>query len=99
MPMDRANDFAILAEPGGLETVLINAGALKLLPEIEAAAALIDLDARAFSALAVRRFMERADDQDWAMLTSAANAEGDALGSIIAVILRKAVDDAREVFQ
>ena len=70
-----------------------------LLPEIEAAAALIELDAQAFTALAVRRFVDRAGDEDWATLASAANAQDDALGAMIAVILRKAVDDATEVFQ
>lgn len=98
MLKDHAENLSILDQPGGLETVLINAGALKLLPEIEAAATLINLDARSFSALAVRRFVERASDQDWASLTSAANAQPDALGASIAVILRKAVDDANEVF-
>ena len=99
MRTQHSDSFAALNEPGGLEAVLINAGALKLLPEIAAAATLISLDARAFSALAVRRFVERADDEDWASLTSAANAQDDALGSIIALILRKAVDDATEVFK
>ena len=99
MSTDHADTLSNLDRPGDLEAMLINAGALKLLPEIEAAATLMNLDAQAFSVLAVRRFVERAGDEDWATLASAANAQDDALGSMIAVILRKAVDDAAEVFQ
>lgn len=99
MPADYQNSIAVLEEPGGLETVLISAGALALITEIRAAAEMMNLEAGAFAGLAVRRFFERASDEDWASLTSAANANDDALGSITVQILRKAVTDAKAVCQ
>jgi len=99
MPADYRNSIGVLEEPGGLETVLINAGAFVFLTEICAAAEMMNLEAGAFAGLAVRRFFERASDGDWASLTSGANADDDAFGSVTVRILRKAVIDAREVFQ
>ena len=48
MSADLASSVDVLEEPGGLETVLINAGALALLAEVKAAAALLNLEARTF---------------------------------------------------
>lgn len=93
------DSLAVLTEPGGLETVLLNAGALPLLADVQNSANLMGLEAGAFAELAVRRFLDRASHEDWATLTSQANANDDALGSVIVVILRKAVADANEVFR
>ena len=99
MSVDFASSLGVLEEPGGLETILINAGALTLLAEVKLAAVHLDLEAGSFAVLAVRRFLERASDDDWASLTSGANAKDDALGSVISCILRKAVGDVNEVLQ
>ena len=99
MSADLASSLGVLEEPGGLETVLINAGALALLAEVKAAAVLLNLQAGPFAVLAVRRFIERASDDDWASLTSGANVRDDALASVVAYILRRAVVDVNEVFQ
>jgi len=94
-----ANSLGVLKEPGGLETVLLNAGALALLAEVRRAAGLMGLDAGAFSQLAVRRFLDRASDEDWATLASRANGGDNALGSVIVAILTKAVTDVDEAFR
>ena len=94
-----SSSFDVLAEPGGLETLLISGGALSLLVDVKAAADTMGIDAGSFAVLAVRRFVERAGDEDWASITSGANAQEDALGSIVAGILRKAVVDANEAFK
>ena len=104
MPVDFAStlhsdSLGVLDEPGGVETVLINADALSLLIDVNANAEKMGLDAASFTRLAVRRFMERADDEDWASLTSSANAQDDPLGTVVVRILRKAVADAKEVFR
>lgn len=94
-----ADNLGVLSEPGGLETVLINVGALALLVDVQGAAERMGLQAGEFSELAVRRFLDRASNEDWATLTSQANASQDAFGSTVVLILRKAVADANEVFQ
>ena len=93
--------LATLEEPGGLEALLINAGELPLLAELKGVVALTDMQPGAFAALSVRRFVERANSEDWASLISRANENGtgDAMGAVVSVILRRAVLDAREVFQ
>lgn len=97
MSAEFANSFAALEQPGGLETVLLNAGDIQLLAEINEAADKLRMAPNAFASLAIRRFMERAGDEDWASLTSDANRNADALGSVVATILRKAVDDVKEI--
>ncbi len=101
MVRELGDSFAILEEPGGLETLLISAGELPLLVDIEHVAAAMDLAPGAFAALSVRRFVERANTQDWASLMSRANDNDndDAMGSVVSVILRRAVVDAKKVFQ
>lgn len=99
MPIQSLNGLGVLEQPGGLETVLIEAGSLSLLAQVKAVAHLMDIDAGAFATLAVRRFVERAGDEDWASLTSGSNRHEDALGHFVVHILRKAVADANEVFQ
>lgn len=94
-----ASSLGVLEEPGGLEALLIDAGALALIAQVKNAADLMELDAGGFAMLAMRRFAERASDEDWASLTSAANAQEDALGHFVVRVLRKAVADANEVFQ
>ena len=93
--------LAILEEPGGLEALLINAGELPLLAQLKDVAALTDMQAGAFAVLSVRRFVERAGSEDWAQLISRANENDtdDAMGAVVSVILRRAVFDARKVFQ
>lgn len=99
MPAYHSNRIAVLEEPGGLETVLISAGALALLAEIKTVAELMGLDPGSFASLAMRRFFERASDEDWASLTSEANSHDDAFGFVTVRILRKAASDAKEAFQ
>ena len=97
MPADFASSLAVLEEPGGLETVLLNAGEMPLLAEVKEAAEKLELAPGAFASLAIRRFIERAANEDWAALTSRANANADAMGSVVATILRKAVGDVEEI--
>ncbi|MBU2533246.1 MAG: hypothetical protein KKB37_10935, partial [Alphaproteobacteria bacterium] len=70
MSTDLISGLAVLEQPGGVEGVLIGASELPLLAEVQAAADQLDLSAGAFAVLAVRRFMDRAGDEDWVTLTS-----------------------------
>ncbi len=101
MALQLGDSLAILKEPGGLETLLINAGDLPLLAEIREVAERMQLRPGAFATLSLHRFVERAGPDDWASLVSRANANDneDAMGTVVTVILRRAVCDAREVFQ
>jgi hypothetical protein len=98
MSSDMATSLCVLEELGGLETVLLNFGEMPLLAEAQAAAERLGIPLVEFSTLAVRRFINRASDDDWALLTSRANADEDALGSIVIAIVRRAVGDVKEVF-
>ncbi|WP_436644185.1 hypothetical protein [Microbaculum sp. FT89] len=88
--------IARLGDPGAAEAILIEAGELVLLADIRDAARALDLDAGEFSALAVRRFVERADDDAWLHLVGVIG-RSDAPGlDALSAILRRAVADARE---
>ena len=97
MSADFASSLAVLEEPGGLETILLDAGEMPLLAEVKEAAERLGLVPSKFATLAVRRFIARADSEDWASLTSRANARADAMGSVVTAILRKAVGDVKEI--
>ena len=97
MSADFASGLAVVEEPGGLETLLLNAGEMRLLAAVNEAADKLQLAPGAFASLAIRRFIERADHEDWASLTSRANADTDAMGSVVTAILQKAVGDVKEI--
>jgi len=99
MSTETRSSFAALEEPGGVETFLLNSGNLSQLADVSEAAELIGLSSGEFASLSVRRFLDRASPDDWASLTSAINNGDDAMGSAIAVILRRAVADVKEVFE
>lgn len=99
MSADLLTSFRVIEEPGGLESALIGTGRLALLGDVGAAAELMGLTPAEFAGLSVRRFLERASDEDWATLVSRTNAGGDAFGLAVAAILERAVRDAREVFR
>ena len=86
----------VLEEVGGLDAVLLNAGEMALLAEVKDAAAALQMSPGVFTLLAVRRFIERADHEDWASLISRANAKEDAMAAAVTLILRRAVGDVRE---
>jgi len=98
MSSDMATSLCILEELGGLETVLLKVGEMPLLAEAQAAAKRLGIPLVEFSTLAARRFVDRASDEDWVLLTSRANAAEDALASIVIAIMRRAVGDVKEVF-
>ncbi len=57
-----------LDDPGVAEATLIEAGDLALLADVRNAAGQLELRTGDFMSLAVRRFMERADDDAWVQL-------------------------------
>lgn len=87
----------VLEEAGGLEEVLLNAGEMALLAEVKGAAEALEMQPGVFASLAVRRFIERAEHEDWAYLVSRANAKEDAMAEVATVILRRAAGDVKEV--
>lgn len=88
--------IARLGDKGAAEAVLIEAGELALLAEVREAARSLDMEAAAFASLAVRRFVERADDDAWLHLVGVMG-RSDAPGlDALSTILRRAVADARE---
>lgn len=85
-----------LDRPGAAEEALLAAGELPLLAALSAAAARLDLPTGRFASLAVRRFVERAEDEDWLQLQAImTGAEQPGLDALCA-ILRRAVADAGE---
>ena len=88
--------IARLHEPGAAEAALIEAGDLALLADVRTAAGLIGMETGEFVSLAVRRFLERADDEAWLQLVGVmGKSETPGLEALTA-ILRRAVGDARE---
>lgn len=86
-----------LDQPGAAEEALLAAGDLPLLADLSAVAERLDLSTGSFASPAVRRFIERADDQDWLWLHAILNrAEQPGLDALRA-ILRRAVADARAI--
>jgi hypothetical protein len=86
-----------LDRPGAVQEALVEIGDLPLLAALSDAAARLGLPTEDFAALATRRFVERADDQDWLQLSAVmGRAEAPGLEAIRA-ILRRAVADAHEL--
>lgn len=84
-----------LDQPGIAEAALVEAGDLVLLAGVTEAAGLLGLSTGAFASLAVRRFVERATDEDWLQLTGAMGREAAGLAAL-RTILARAVEDAHE---
>lgn len=85
-----------LDQPGIAEAALVEAGDLVLLAGVTEAAGLLGLSTGAFASLAVRRFVERATDEDWLQLTGAMGREEAAGLAALRTILARAVEDAHE---
>lgn len=85
-----------LSEPGTAEETLVAAGDLPLLAALSDAAERLNLSAGEFAALAVHRFVERADDQDWLQLNVVMNRTGEPGLDVLRAILRRSTDDLRE---
>ena len=98
MSSDLMTGLKTLEEPGGLETVLINAGEIALLCNVKSSAERMELSSGEFASLAVRRFINLAGDEDWANVTSRANDGDDPFAAVVAAILQRAVLDVEEVF-
>ncbi|MCT8973615.1 hypothetical protein [Microbaculum marinisediminis] len=88
--------IARLGDKGTAEAVLIEAGELALLAEVREAARSLDMEADAFASLAVRRFVERADDDAWLHLVGVMGRSETPGLDALSTILRRAVADARE---
>jgi hypothetical protein len=88
--------IARLDDPGSAEAALIEAGDLMLLTDVAAAANALGMKTGDFAALAVRRFVERADDDRWLQLIGVmGRSERPGLDALSA-ILKAAVADVRE---
>jgi len=85
-----------LGDPGAAETVVIEAGDLALLADVQEAAGRLDMKAGAFVSLAVSRFVERADDDAWLNLVGVIGRSETPGLDALATILRRAVGDVRE---
>jgi len=85
-----------LDDPGVAETALIEAGDLTLLADVQDAAGRLDLETGEFMSLAVRRFMERADDDAWVQLVGVMGRSETPGLVVLSTILKRAVVDVRE---
>ena len=88
--------IARLGDKGAAEAILIEAGELALLAEVREAARSLDMEADAFASLAVRRVVERADDDAWLHLVGVMGRSETPGLDALSTILRRAVADARE---
>jgi len=88
--------IARLHEPGAAEAALIEVGNLALLAGVRTAAGLFDLETGEFVSLAVRRFLERADDDAWLQLVGVMGKSETPGLEALSAILRRAVADAHE---
>jgi hypothetical protein len=80
----------------GLAATLVGVGEVALLDRLDKAAARFALTPDGFARLAVRRFCERAEEEDWLQVMSAV-ARTDRPGDrALSVILGRAVKDAEE---
>lgn len=89
--------IARLDDPGAAETTLLEAGDLALLADVRNAAGLLELNIGEFVSLAVRRFVERADDNAWLQLVGVMGKSETPGLEALSAILKRAVADAREV--
>jgi hypothetical protein len=87
----------LIDQPGAVEAALVEAGDLALLAVLADAAAALDLSTGAFAALAVRRFVERAEDEEWLELVGAIGRAADPGLAALRAIMRRAAADARAV--
>ena len=88
--------IAQLQEKGTAEALLIEAGELVLLAEVEQAAERLGLATGVFAAMALHRFCERAEDQDWTDLMGRMNRLASPGEAAVVFILARAIDDLRE---
>lgn len=86
-----------LQAPGNAEEALLGGGDLALVAQSRECAEQIGMELGDFAALAVSRFVTRADDEAWTGLISAMNASTAPSDAAIATIMRRAVADVREV--
>lgn len=84
-------------DPIVAEQALMETGELALLSDVTHAARLLDLEVGRFIALAIRRFVERADDDAWLQLVGAMGKSEEPSNAAISAILRRAVKDVQEV--
>ena len=88
--------IARIDRPGIAEAALLEAGDLVLLAAVTEAAAQLSLSTGDFAALALRRFVERAGDDDWLQLAGTMGRTEEPGLAALRAILNHAVADARE---
>ena len=84
-----------LHEPGTAEETLVAAGDLLLLAALSDAAARLNLSTGDFASLAIHRFVERADDDEWLQLTTVMDRTEEPGVAALRAILSRAVADSR----
>jgi len=89
--------IARLEDYGTAEAVLVEAGDLALLADVRAAADHLGMETGRFVSLAVRRYLDRADDDAWLRLAGVMGRSDTPGLAAVSTILRQAVADAREV--
>lgn len=93
MPM--LGDLIEMAETGpALAAALAAAGQAPLIDRINVAAERLGLAPEDFARLAIRRFSERADDEQWVRVMGVAGRDDRPGAALIAAILHTAVNDA-----
>ena len=92
------DDLHALKQPGVFQEMLISAGDYRLIGEVCDAADLLEVPSHRFAALAVQRFLERADDDAWTDLLSRMRDSNAPMPAAISFILRKAVADVEEAW-
>ena len=91
------DDLSALSQPGGFQEMLIGVGEFQLIGDVNDAAAQLGLAPEMFASTAVRRFLERADDDAWTSLLSRLHDSSAPMAMAVAVILHRAVADVKEV--
>jgi hypothetical protein len=88
--------IASLDRPGQAEAAVVETGDLALLADVQGAAGVLGMSTGEFASLAVRRFIERADDETWTSLIGVMGRREEPGLAALSAILKRAVADVRE---
>ena len=89
--------IADIRDQGGVERAIMDAGDLVLLADTARSADTLGRSIGAFAVMSLTRFIERADDEDWASLMSAMNGGNHPAESAIVHVLRQANRDVADL--
>ncbi len=86
-----------IREQGGVERAIMEAGNLALLADTARSADTLGRSIASFAIMSLKRFIERADDEDWTSLMSTINGGDHPAEAAIVHVLRQANSDVAEI--